>query len=254
MSDHGHPAASAIGAVVFDFDGLILDTETSAYLTMRAAFADHGVELSLESFSTLLGRADNRPWVEWLEEEVGSPIEREAVHARRVEAHHALVAEQQVLPGVVDVIDQADALGIPALVASSSPRYWIDQHLDRLGLLDRFAGLFTREDVERAKPWPDLYLAAVASVGVAPERAIAFEDSYNGSAAAVAAGLFCVAVPSDITAHQDFTHCDLVVGSLVDVVLSDLAPQVAGVGHDRRQDDDASRHASSSDVAIPTEE
>ena len=223
MSDREAAIGSRLGAVVLDFDGLILDTETSAFVTMQAAFADHGVELTLEAFSALLGRADNRPWVEWLEEEVGSPIEREAVHARRLAAHHALVAEQQVLPGVVEVLDQADDLGIPALVASSSPRYWIDQHLERLGLLDRFAGLFTREDVDRAKPWPDLYLAAVGSVGVEPARAIAFEDSYNGSLAATAAGIFCVAVPSEITGHQDFTHCDLVVASLADVDLRALA-------------------------------
>jgi len=220
--------ALALGAVVFDFDGLILDTETSAFVTMQAAFADHGVELSLEAFSELLGRADNRPWIEWLEEEVGSPIEREAVHARRLEAHHALMAEQGVMPGVVEVIDQADALGVPALVASSSPRYWIDEHLERLGLLDRFVGLFTREDVERAKPWPDLYLAAVASVGVEPAQAVAFEDSYNGSMAATAAGLYCVAVPSEITGHQDFTHCDLVVRSLSDVDLVRLARTING--------------------------
>jgi len=226
VSDREAAIGSRLGAVVLDFDGLILDTETSAFVTMQAAFADHGVELTLEAFSALLGRADNRPWVEWLEEEVGSPVEREAVHARRLAAHHALVAEQQVLPGVVEVLDQADDLGIPALVASSSPRYWIDQHLERLGLLDRFAGLFTREDVERAKPWPDLYLAAVGSVGVEPARAIAFEDSYNGSLAATAAGIFCVAVPSEITGHQDFTHCDLVVASLADVDLRALARRI----------------------------
>jgi len=228
VSGVGGTGALGLGAVVFDFDGLILDTETSAFVTMQAAFADHGVELSLEAFSELLGRADNRPWIEWLEEEVGSPIEREAVHARRLEAHHALVAEQDVMPGVVEVIDQADALGIPALVASSSPRYWIDQHLERLGLLDRFVGLFTREDVERAKPWPDLYLAAVASVGVEPAQAVAFEDSYNGSMAATAAGLYCVAVPSEITGHQDFSHCDLVVRSLSDVDLVRLARTING--------------------------
>lgn len=223
MSAAGDPTSERLGAVVFDFDGLILDTETSAFVTMRSAFAEHGLELQLEAFSELLGRADNRPWVEWLEEELGAPIDREAVHARRVAAHHALVAEQGVLPGVVDVLDQADALGIPALVASSSPRWWIDEHLERLGLLDRFVASFTREDVARAKPWPDLYLAAVASVGVEPARAVAFEDSYNGSLAADAAGLFCVAVPSEMTGHQDFSHCDLVVASLRDVDLADLA-------------------------------
>ena len=74
MSAADPSVAPRLGAVVFDFDGLILDTETSAYVTMRDAFADHGLDLPLEAFSALLGRADNRPWIEWLEEEVGAPI------------------------------------------------------------------------------------------------------------------------------------------------------------------------------------
>lgn len=217
---HGPPA---LGAVVFDFDGLILDTETSEYVTVRAAFAAHGVELRLEDWLAVIGRGDNRHWLDWLEEEVGAPIEREVVHARRIAEHHARIAEEEVLPGVVDLLDQADALAIPALVASSSPRRWVVDHLERLGLHHRFVGIYSRDDVERAKPWPDLYLAAVASVGVEPARAVAFEDSFNGSSAAVAAGLFCVVAPNELTRTQDFAHCDLVVGSLADVDLGDLS-------------------------------
>ena len=213
----------ALGAVVFDFDGLILDTEMPEYLTVRAAFEAHGVELALEDWLAVVGRGDNRHWLDWLEDEVGTPIEREVVHARRIAAHHALIAEEEVLPGVVDVLDQADALAVPALVASSSPRYWVVDHLARLGLDHRFVGVFSRDDVERAKPWPDLYLAAVASVGVDPARAIAFEDSFHGSSAAVAAGLYCVVAPNELTRTQDFAHCDLVVGSLADVDLTDLS-------------------------------
>jgi HAD superfamily hydrolase (TIGR01509 family) len=228
MTSSDGPDGGPLGAVVFDFDGLILDTELPAFLTMRAAFDEHGIELPVEAFQTLLGRGDNRPWVEWLEEEVGAPIERDAVHARRLAAHHALVAEQLILPGVVEVLDQADALGVPALVASSSPRSWVVDHLERLGLAHRFVGVFTRDDVERAKPWPDLFLAAVDSVGVDPGRAIAFEDSHNGSTAATAAGLFVVAVPNEVTRAQDFAHCDLVVASLTDVDLTVLARRIAG--------------------------
>jgi len=223
----GEAAAGPLGAVVFDFDGLILDTEMPEYLTVSAAFAEHGVDLRLDDWLAVIGRGDNRHWLDWLEEEVGAPIEREVVHARRLAEHHAMIAEKEVLPGVVDILDQAEALAVPALVASSSPRYWVVDHLQRLGLHHRFVGIFCRDDVVPAKPWPDLYLAAVAAVGVAPAQAVAFEDSFNGSLAATDAGLYCVVAPNELTRSQDFAHCDLVVGSLADVDLTELSRRLA---------------------------
>jgi HAD superfamily hydrolase (TIGR01509 family) len=145
------------------------------------------------------------------------------VRARRLVKHHALIAEQVIRPGVVDLLDQADALGIPAAVASSSTSTWVEGHLDRLGVLDRFAAVRTRDHVEHAKPWPDLFLAATDAVGVEPHTAVAFEDSHNGCLAAKAAGLFCVVAPNDITRSQDFSGADLVVTSLAEVVLADLS-------------------------------
>jgi HAD superfamily hydrolase (TIGR01509 family) len=212
-----------IAALVFDFDGLILDTELSEYTTVKAEFEAHGVELPLEEWLDIIGRADHLPWIDWLEDVVGAPIEREIVHARRMAAHHEMIARAEVLPGVVDLLDQADAAGIPATVASSSTRSWVGGHLERLGLIDRFAALRTRDDVTRAKPWPDLFLAAVDAVGAKPADAVAFEDSHHGARAAVDAGLFCVVAPNPITRVQDFAHADLVVDSLAAVSLADVA-------------------------------
>ena len=216
----------SLAAVVFDFDGLILDTELPEYTTVKAEFEAHGVELPLDEWLAIIGSADHPHWLDWLQSLLDEPIEREVVHARRMAAHHEMIMRNEVLPGVVDLLDEADRRGIPAAVASSSPRYWVSGHLERLGLIDRFAVLKTREDVERAKPWPDLFLAAVEALGTVPGAVVAFEDSHNGSQAAVAAGLFCVVAPNSLTRIQDFDHADLVVDSLADVSLADVAARL----------------------------
>jgi HAD superfamily hydrolase (TIGR01509 family) len=210
-------------AVVFDFDGLILDTEVPEFVTVREEFENHGLELLLEDWQQIIGRADHPHWLDWLERDLGRPVDREVVRARRLEKHHALIAANDVLPGVEALLDQADELGVAAAVASSSTSSWVEGHLDRLGLLGRFAAVRTRDHVEHAKPWPDVFLAAVEALGVLPAHAVAFEDSFNGCAAAKAAGLACVVVPNEITRGLLFDAADLVTDSLADVDLTVLA-------------------------------
>ena len=122
--------------------------------------------------------------------------------------------------GVVRVLDQAAALGLGVAIASSSPRQWIVDHLDRLGLPERFAVIACYDDVGVAKPAPDVYLEAVRRLGVAPGEAVALEDSRTGLLAARAAGLRCIAVPTAMTRHLDFSAADLVVDSLAELDLS----------------------------------
>jgi HAD superfamily hydrolase (TIGR01509 family) len=209
-------------ALVFDFDGLILDTEIPEYHTVRAEFEAHGVELRLADWLEIIGRTDHLHWLDWLERDAAEPIEREIVRARRQARHHALVLQQSILPGVIELLDEAESFGIPATVASSSPSEWVEPHLERLGILDRFSAVRTGDHVERTKPWPDVFLAATEAVHVDPQDAVAFEDSRNGSLAAKAAGLFCVVVPNELTRTQDFSHVDLVVGSLAEITLTSL--------------------------------
>ena len=207
-------------SLVFDFDGLILDTEVPEYTTVAEVFADHGVPLPIERWVTIVGRADNPHWLDWLERELGAPLDdREAVRLARVARHHALIHAEVVRPGVVDLLDEADGAGVPTAVASSSPRDWVEGHLARLDLRQRFAAVLTSDDVERGKPWPDLYLAATAAVAADPAASVALEDSAHGCTAAKAAGLTCVVAPNDVTRGSDFTAADLVVGSLAEVDL-----------------------------------
>ena len=120
----------------------------------------------------------------------------------------------------------AQRLGLRLAVASSSSRAWVGGHLERLGLLDRFACVHCRDGVDRAKPDPALYLTVLRTLGVRLEQAIAFEDSPNGITAAKRAGLFCVAVPNQLTAQLALDHADLRVGCLADLPLDDLLAQV----------------------------
>jgi HAD superfamily hydrolase (TIGR01509 family) len=212
-----------VEALIFDFDGLILDTEWPEFSTVRDEFARHGVVLQLEDWHDIVGRADHPHWFDWLQSEVETPLDRSAVVERRRQRHHALIAEQVVRPGVVELIAAAVGEGIPVGVASSSDTTWVEGHLDRLGLLDHFTVVRCRDHVERAKPHPDLFASALAAVGAAPGRSVALEDSHHGCSAAKAAGMFCVVVPNDVTRTQMFDHADLVVESLADLSLDQLS-------------------------------
>jgi HAD superfamily hydrolase (TIGR01509 family) len=213
-----------IDAVVFDFDGLILDTEWSEFVTVQAEFEAHGVPLGLDDWRDGVGRADNRHWFEWLEEVAQVPVDVPVVRARRRIAHLERIHQEVVRPGVVPLLDEAAAAGVPVAVASSASADWVESHLDRLGLLQRFAAVRCCDHVAEGKPAPDLYLAVAEALGVEPARSVALEDSHHGSTAARAAGFACVVVPNEVTRLPKFPHADVVVDSLADV---DLAALVA---------------------------
>jgi beta-phosphoglucomutase-like phosphatase (HAD superfamily) len=138
------------------------------------------------------------------------------------------------MPGVLDRLDEAAGRGLKTAVASSSERPWVEGMLGSRGLLPRFHVIATRGGAVRAKPEPDVYLAALAALGAPAARAVAFEDSANGVAAAKAAGLFCVAVPNEVTRRLDLSRADLIVPSLADVTLADLERRGFG-GTGRRE-------------------
>ena len=202
-------------ALVFDFDGLILDTETSVYEAWRATYADHGHELPLELWHSAIG-TDGSSYdpLEHLRDLVDTPLDVEALQSRRRTIRDSMLAELSVMPGVEACLDHARQRGMRIGIASSSPLDWVAPHLERLELLEFFETIVTRDRVPSAKPAPDLYLRAVEELGVAPRDAIALEDSPNGVAAAKSAGLYCVAVPGPMTRGLSFDQADAVVPSL----------------------------------------
>jgi HAD superfamily hydrolase (TIGR01509 family) len=209
-------------AIIFDFDGLILDTETSSFETAHTVWAAHGAELTLATWQRHIG-THRRHWLDELEDIVGPIAERDVVLEERRRAHHERLLAEAALPGVHDFVLTAHRAGVRLAVASSSTFEWVSTHLERLALLDYFDVIVNCEGGIPAKPAPDVYEAAVVALEADPSQAIAFEDSPNGVAAAKAAGLMCVAVPNRMTAALDLRAADLVVDSFVGIDLDALA-------------------------------
>lgn len=214
-------------ALVFDFDGLILETERPDYQAWREVYQEHGLDLTMDVWGDVIGRGSNYfdPYAA-LVEQLGRDLDREAVLSRRRVRHAELIAELEILPGVESLVGQAIEAGLRLGVASSSSRRWVTGHLERLGLAPSFSCVRCRDDVTETKPDPELYLAVCACLGVDPRRAVALEDSANGIKAAKAAGLRCVAVPNPMTAGLDLSAADLQLRSLADLPLAELLAQL----------------------------
>jgi HAD superfamily hydrolase (TIGR01509 family) len=144
-------------ALLFDFDGTILDTESSEFASWQAVYREHGCELGLAEWLPCIGTAEN----------AFDPLEALLVELDKL----------TVLAGVAEYIREAERRGVALAVASSSSRAWVEGHLGRLGLLERFAVIRCRDDVRRTKPDPELFLAAVRGLGVRPGEAVAIEDA-----------------------------------------------------------------------------
>jgi HAD superfamily hydrolase (TIGR01509 family) len=218
-----------VRALVFDFDGLILDTEVPVYRAWSEVYERHGERLSADFWASIIGYGSGHfdPMAD-LERRVGRPLDRESLQTARRARQMELMVTQEVLPGVREWRREATASGVRLGVASSSGREWVVGHLERLGL-DGWDCVRCGDDVERTKPAPDLYLAALECLGVPPHEAVAVEDSGVGVRAAKAAGLYCVAVPSSLTGGHDFGPADLVLGSLSERSFAEVAALAAAL-------------------------
>ncbi|MBY6038084.1 HAD family hydrolase [Fictibacillus nanhaiensis] len=211
-----------IKALVFDFDGTILDTETQHYNAFQELYKEHGTNLPLEVWGECIGtHSDFNPY-EYLEKQIQKKLNHEELRSKKTEREIALILEQKPLPGIEDYLKAGKELGLKIGLASSSSRKWVLEHLERINLLPYFEVIKTADDVEKVKPDPALYLKAVEALGVKPEQAIAFEDSVNGSLAAKKAGLFCVAIPNSVTKHMTFGEVDHQMESVAELELSAL--------------------------------
>jgi HAD superfamily hydrolase (TIGR01509 family) len=220
-----------IRAFLFDFDGLILDTEFASRAGWQRLYREHGHELPADLWATLVGTT-HAPWdpMTHLEELVGEPLEREALNERRYAHEIALIEAEELRPGISEYIAAARRHGLKRAIVSSSTRRWVDMHLERLEEAVGWDAICTADrDPERAKPSPTLYLEALDLLGVAASEAVAFEDSPNGVLAAKAAGVFCVAVPNEVTRGLGLEEAgaDLVLDSLADLSPDDLFARFA---------------------------
>ncbi len=213
-----HAKGVAISALIFDFDGLLCDTEGALVLSAREVFASYSAPFPFDRWLTVIGTSSSEDfWVPWLVELSDQTIDPKRVLLEFREHNRDLVARLAPNPGVVAMLDHGDVGNLGLAIASSSPTSWVEPLAKQLGIHERFATIVCREHAPRAKPAPDLYFEAAHRLGVPPNRCVAFEDSHNGSLAAVRAQMHCVAVPSETTETQDFGHVTARVSSLAEI-------------------------------------
>lgn len=202
-----------ISALVFDFDGVIVDSEAAVLQAWSELYAEHGAELPLEQWLGTIGTRD-APWEpgRHLEAFLGRELDWASLDERRRAREIELVRALPLLPGVERWLADAERLGLRLAMASSSSLRWVGGHLRDRGLSERFEVLVTREDASRSKPDPEPYLVALARLGVSAGAALAVEDSANGVASAVAAGMRVVAV------------------SLAEITLAEVVSRLRGEG------------------------
>lgn len=216
-----------IRALIFDFDGLILDTEEPIFLAWQEIYQEFGCELKFDTWAAIIGTAAYafNP-ITNLENLVEQELPREEIHQRQRQREMELISERSIEPGVVGYLRDAKKMGLKIGLASSSTCQWVTDHLSRLGLLDYFDCIMASDDVERTKPDPELYLGVMKELEVSADQAVVFEDSPNGILAAKRAGLFCVAVPNVLTFQLSLDQADLCLDSLADIPLKELLQKV----------------------------
>lgn len=218
MTDDDLPG---VRALLLDFDGTMLETESSSYGSWRELLADHGYELTPETWSAAVGTIGGVDPLALLEEHLGTTVDRDALEARANRRHFEMLEQELLRPGIEELIDEAHDRGLRVAIVTSASQRWVRGHLSRLGLYDDLEYVIAADgDPHRAKPDPLLYCEAAERLGVEPAEAVAIEDSPNGVTAAKRAGMQVVAFPNPVTEAMDLGEADA------------IAPDLDGLGLD----------------------
>jgi len=229
--------------LIFDFDGLILDTETGRYLAWKEVIESHGVDLPLSLWLENIGlpREAFDP-LEFLERRARTPIDRVAVQRRKREVFESRMKNESLRPGIAKYFEEARRRKLKLAVCSSSPRKWVSSNLERLGIEEFFDAMMTGSEASEIKPHPELYLKALEALNLPAERCIAFEDSPKGVQSAKAAGIFCVAVTNPITAQTDLRDADILLSSLAEMPLEELEERFCSARGGAGKTDETENH------------
>ncbi len=205
-----------INALIFDFDGLIVDTETPALQSWQMLYAEYERSFPIELWQDALGSRHGFNGLDHLASLLDAEHAFDAAQAaaRRLEIKRQLSASQPLLPGVSAILDQAEAMDLLCAIASSNHRWWVEGWLRQHGIYERFVCVCTAEDVAQTKPAPDLFLRAAECMHVEAGACLVFEDSPNGIIAARAAGMRCVVVPGSVSRLLKLPDADLLLQSL----------------------------------------
>lgn len=209
--------------LIFDFDGLIIDTESPEYDAWQEIYHENGAHLDVVIWSRVIGSSNEKfDPVQHLEILTGKTFSRQQLISRHRARSDELAANLPMLPGVKTLLENARSAGLKLAIASSSDRFWVESHLVPLGIKTYFDFIVTKSEIRNVKPLPDLYQAAMRGLQILPSEGIAFEDSPNGITAARSAGLFCVAVPNPITAQLSVEHANITIPSLLQASIQQL--------------------------------
>lgn len=214
-----------ISAIIFDFDGLIIDTETAWYEAFKEAMNFYQADLPLSEFAKCIGTDDTALYA-FFTEKLGERCNLDDIKLKASSIHKIKMVEAKAREGVKEYLDEAKALGLKIGLASSSSREWVTHFLGELELLNYFEVIVTRDDVEKVKPAPDLYIRALNDLKIDSKHAIAFEDSLNGLTAAVAAGLKCIIVPNPVTEQLIFEKHTLRLKSMAEKSLAEVISHI----------------------------
>lgn len=215
-----------IKGVIFDFDGLIFDTETHEYRLLQELFTEHNSELPLALWQKEIGTHTGfSPFVH-LEEKTQKKLDLPTIEKTFKEKFSNKLAEETARPGVEDYLKTAKSLNLKIGLASSSNYEWVSTHLKRLGLFHYFDCIKTSDDVEHVKPDPSLYLEAAHCLQLKPSECMAFEDSAHGAQAAKTAGMRCVIFPNEVTNAMQFCEVDHRLDSMLAMPLIELINKI----------------------------
>lgn len=211
-----------IKAVIFDFDGLILDTETAWYAAYKQVLKEQfQFDLPLEEFVKCVGSSDKVLFA-YLNQAIGHAINQEDVRKQASGLHIEMIKKAAPCEGVATYLADARRIGLTIALTTSSTLDWVTTHLTNLKLISYFDHLITQEDVEQVKPAPDLFLKTIEVLGISPHEAVVFEDSLNGLNAALTAKLATVIIPNPVTASSPFENYHLKLASMTEMSLHDI--------------------------------
>jgi HAD superfamily hydrolase (TIGR01509 family) len=210
-----------IKALLFDFDGLLMDTESTEVHIWQEIYAEHGADFPIDIWirDVVGSTMANFDVAAHLAAVTGRTLDLPALHERVRTSRLARQSRLSAMPGVTRMLASARVLGLRMAIVSSSPHWWVDGYLRQLKITDFFEFVICREDAPRLKPAPDLYLKAMHSLQLAAAECLAFEDSPNGVLAAKRAGLRVVGVPNPVTVQAGPLKADLVLSSLEELPL-----------------------------------
>ena len=217
------PTTDLPAAIVFDLDGTIVDTETIEFESIRDVWAEHGEAYTLSRFEHVIGGTGGPPWIDELSALLETPLDQAALISRRRTIQAEMLTRMTPRDGVVALIEEAAAAGVPLAIASNSPLYWIESRLAAADVAHHFSALVAIDTASRPKPDPAPYLEACAALGADPVDSIAFEDSIVGVRSARAAGLYTIACAGPLTTGHDLSAANRVITSHTEISLADLS-------------------------------